>query len=60
MQYALVTAIYALAGSLIAMPSGWVTEQLGYSGYFGLTALYALPAFVFLPRARAWIGDEGS
>jgi PAT family beta-lactamase induction signal transducer AmpG len=57
-QYALVTAVYALAGSLIAMPSGWVTEQLGYAGYFGLTALYALPAFAFLPRARAWIGHE--
>jgi PAT family beta-lactamase induction signal transducer AmpG len=57
-QYALVTAVYALAGSLIAMPSGWVTEQLGYAGYFSLTALYALPAFAFLPRARAWVGDE--
>jgi PAT family beta-lactamase induction signal transducer AmpG len=58
-QYALVTAIYALAGSLVAAPSGWVTERLGYAGYFGLTALYALPAFVFLHRARAWLGEDG-
>ncbi len=40
------------------MPSGWLTEQMGYAGYFALTALYALPAFVFLPRARTWIGRE--
>jgi PAT family beta-lactamase induction signal transducer AmpG len=59
-QYALVTAIYALAGSLVAAPSGWVTERLGYAGYFGLTALYALPAFVFLHRARVWLGEDGS
>jgi PAT family beta-lactamase induction signal transducer AmpG len=56
-QYALVTAIYALAGSLISIPSGWLADQLGYARYFALTALYALPAFVFLPRARGWIGD---
>jgi PAT family beta-lactamase induction signal transducer AmpG len=56
-QYALVTAIYALAGSLISMPSGWLTDQLGYARYFALTALYALPAFFFLPRARGWVGD---
>lgn len=56
-QYALVTAIYALAGSLISLPSGWLTDQLGYAQYFALTALYALPAFFFLPRARGWVGD---
>jgi hypothetical protein len=33
---------------------------MGYAGYFGLTALYALPAFVFLRRARAWLGEDGS
>jgi PAT family beta-lactamase induction signal transducer AmpG len=54
-QYALVTAIYALAGTLISLPSGWITEQLGYAQYFALTALYALPAFAFLQRARAWL-----
>ncbi len=56
-QYALVTAIYALAGSLISVPSGWLTDQVGYAQYFALTALYALPAFLFLPRARGWVGD---
>jgi PAT family beta-lactamase induction signal transducer AmpG len=56
-QYALLTALYALAGSLVAVPSGWLTEQLGYAGYFVLTTLFALPAFAGLPGARSWIED---
>jgi PAT family beta-lactamase induction signal transducer AmpG len=59
-QYALLTAVYALAGSFIALPSGWITERVGYAVYFGLTAGLALPAFAFLSRARAWIGEESS
>jgi PAT family beta-lactamase induction signal transducer AmpG len=57
-QYALLTAIYNAAGSLLRIPSGLLTEQLGYAGYFALTAAFALPAFAFLPGARRWIGPE--
>lgn len=57
-QYALLTAVYALSGALIALPSGWLTERVGYAAYFALTAALALPAFAFLPRARAWIGED--
>ena len=57
-QYASVTAIYALAGSLIAIPSGWLVERLDYGPYFALTAAFALPAFAFWWGARAWILDE--
>jgi PAT family beta-lactamase induction signal transducer AmpG len=56
-QYALLTALYALAGSLVSIPSGWFTERLDYAGYFALTALFALPAFVFLGGARQWIEE---
>jgi PAT family beta-lactamase induction signal transducer AmpG len=55
-QYALVTALYALAGTLVAAPSGWITERIGYAAYFALTAVFALPAFAFLPGARSWLG----
>ena len=54
-HYALLSAVYALSGSLVAAPSGWLTEQLGYARYFALTALFALPAFAFLPGATAWL-----
>lgn len=57
-QYALLTAIYALAGSIVATSSGWFTERLGYAGFFALTAVYALPAFLFLQGARQWIHDR--
>jgi PAT family beta-lactamase induction signal transducer AmpG len=57
-QYALLTAIYALAGSMVATSSGWFAEQLGYAGFFALTALFALPAFFFLQGARQWIQEK--
>jgi len=55
-QYALVTSLYAFAGTLVAAPSGWITERIGYAAYFALTAGFALPAFAFLRGARGWIG----
>ena len=54
-QFALVTSLYALAGTLVAAPSGWITEQIGYAAYFALTAVFALPAFAFLPGAWSWL-----
>jgi len=57
-QYALLTALYALSGTLVATPSGWFADQLGYASYFALTAAFALPAFAFLPSTRAWIEAE--
>lgn len=57
-QYALVTSLYALAGTLVAAPSGWITERIGYAAYFALTAAFALPAFAFLPGARSWLEPE--
>ncbi len=56
-QYAVLTGVYALAGTLVAVPSGWLTEQMGYAAYFALTAAFALPAFAFLPRAARLAQD---
>jgi PAT family beta-lactamase induction signal transducer AmpG len=50
-QYALLTAAYRVMGVPAASVSGYLTDQLGYATYFALTALLALPAFAFLPRA---------
>jgi PAT family beta-lactamase induction signal transducer AmpG len=57
-QYALLTAVYNVAGSLLRIPSGVLSEWLGYAGYFALTAALALPAFAFLPAARRWSGSS--
>jgi PAT family beta-lactamase induction signal transducer AmpG len=56
-EYALLTALYAAAGSAVAVPSGAITEVLGYAGYFVLSAAFALPAFVVLPGIRGWLDD---
>jgi PAT family beta-lactamase induction signal transducer AmpG len=56
-QYAVLTGLYALAGTLVGMTSGWLTEAWGYSAYFAATALCTVPAFLFLPRARTWLGE---
>jgi PAT family beta-lactamase induction signal transducer AmpG len=56
-QYALLTAIYALPGIFAAAVSGFVTEALGYATWFALTAVLALPAFAFLPGARRWLDE---
>ena len=57
-QYALLTAVYALPGTFTGIASGWLTERIDYAAWFLLTAVLALPAFAFLPRAGRWIGVD--
>lgn len=59
-QYASLTALYALGGSAVAIPSGFLTEEIGYASYFALTAAFALPAFLFLPAASRAANDANS
>jgi len=56
-QYAMLTATYAAAGSVLRIFSGVLTEDLGYAGYFALTAAFALPAFALIPAARRWLDE---
>jgi PAT family beta-lactamase induction signal transducer AmpG len=50
-QYALLSALYALPGTLFAAGSGWLTQWLGYAGFFTATAALALPGLALAPRA---------
>jgi len=54
-EYALLSSLYAAAGAVLAGASGWITEAVGFAGYFALTAAFAAPAFVFLTRAARWM-----
>ena len=58
-EYALVSSLYAAAGALLSTASGWITEAIGYAGYFALTAAFAAPAFAFLSRAARWLEPVG-
>ena len=57
-QYALLSALFNLSGTLGGAVSGRGVEILGYPRYFGLTFLLALPAFALLPWVRPWIRER--
>ena len=53
-QYALLTSLVALPRTLISAPSGWIAEQLGWSGYFMFCALMAIPGLFLLQKLAPW------
>jgi PAT family beta-lactamase induction signal transducer AmpG len=56
-QYAMLTATYAAAGSVLRIFSGALTDELGFAAYFALTAGFAVPAFALIPSARRWLDE---
>jgi PAT family beta-lactamase induction signal transducer AmpG len=54
-QFALLSALFALARTLLAGPSGDLAAAWGYDLYFAATALAAAPAFALLPAVRRWL-----
>ena len=59
-QYAILSAVFRIAGIVSGVPSGWATDSIGFAAYFGLTFLMSLPAFAFIPACRKWIPKETS
>jgi len=57
-QYAALSAIFALSRDVAGAISGWATTHLGYTAYFVLTFLLAFPALALLPIVRTWIHDR--
>jgi PAT family beta-lactamase induction signal transducer AmpG len=57
-QYAALTALYALPGTLTGALSGRAVDLAGYASYFAATAVLALPALALLPRAQRWLDEE--
>lgn len=55
-QYALLSSIYALSRTLLALPSGWLASRLGWSHYFVVTALAAVPSLLLMVRLVPWNG----
>jgi PAT family beta-lactamase induction signal transducer AmpG len=59
-QYALFTSLSSIIGRLLAAPSGWLVEEIGWSLYFGLTILFAIPALVLLAKHRGLLNTVNS
>jgi len=53
-QYACLSALYALPGTVAGALSGWAVAHVGFAAWFAGTAALGLPAFLLLPAARAW------
>lgn len=51
-QFALLSALYRVAGIAAGSVSGFLTVRAGYETYFLITFLLALPGFLFLPAVR--------
>ena len=56
-QFAFLTALMALGRVAAGALSGWGATRLGYSAYFALTFLAALPAFALLPVVRRRLAE---
>lgn len=54
-QYALLSAIFRISGTIAGSLSGWVTQDIGYAYYFTWTFALSLPAFLFISYTKAWI-----
>jgi PAT family beta-lactamase induction signal transducer AmpG len=59
-QYALLSALFNLSGSLVGAFSGFGAERLGYGSWFALTFVLALPAYALLPAVRRSIREATS
>jgi len=57
-QYAALSAVFALSRDVAGAISGWATARLGYAPYFVLTFFLAFPALTLLPIIRTWIHDR--
>jgi PAT family beta-lactamase induction signal transducer AmpG len=57
-QYAALSAVFALSRDVAGAISGVATTRLGYAPYFVLTCFLAFPALALLPIVRTWIHDR--
>jgi len=57
-QYAFLSAVFALSRDVAGAGSGRATELIGYDAYFLLTFALALPSLTLLPALRVWVSDR--
>ena len=53
-QLALFTSLMAVPRTVINAGAGWVVEQMGWTGFFALCFLLALPGMLLLLRVAPW------
>jgi len=53
-QYALLTSLMAVTRVIIGAPTGFIANKFGWSNYFVISALAAIPALLLLLRYDKW------
>ncbi|HHJ14703.1 MAG TPA: MFS transporter [Gammaproteobacteria bacterium] len=56
-QYALLTSLMGIPRVLLAAPTGYLAQWMGWSGFFVFCALAAIPGLVLLRRFRGWLRE---
>lgn len=54
-QYALLTSLMGIPRVIVAAPTGYMAEAMGWVGFFSFCALIALPGLFMLLRFRGWL-----
>ena len=57
-QYALLSSLMGIPRVIVAAPTGYFAEWLGWFGFFTLCALIAIPGLLLLTRFRDWLGED--
>jgi len=53
-QYAMMTSLMAIPGTLVASITGYMAQSLGWSGFYVVCALAALPGMILLYKIAPW------
>jgi len=54
-QYALLTSLMGIPRVIVAAPTGYLAEGMGWTGFFVFCTLIAVPGLLLLRRFRKWL-----
>lgn len=57
-QYALLSSLMGVPRVVLSAPTGYMAAALGWSAFFTVCALIAIPGLLLLLRFRGWLGSE--
>jgi PAT family beta-lactamase induction signal transducer AmpG len=57
-QYALLSSLMGVPRTILAAPTGYIALGIGWSWFFTLCTLLAIPGLLLLPRFRSWLRPE--
>ncbi|NLO80849.1 MAG: AmpG family muropeptide MFS transporter [Xanthomonadaceae bacterium] len=57
-QYALLSSLMAVSRTVLAAPTGYLAQGLGWPWFFTLCTLLAIPGLLLLPCFRPWLQED--